>query len=292
MSCAAKQRARRALLVVFLMGLLGACATAKAPVAARQGKEPPEVTVSSSSAPAPAAAMAPEKKPPGGHLVDKGDTLYSIAWRYHLDYKSIASWNAIAPPYVIYPGQRLRLAPKEQKTAALQPGPVATRDPARRPPVAPPVVVPKPSAPVKPAIKPPRVPVPKKAVAGAAGPASIHWRWPARGTLLKSDTPTARKGIDIAGETGQKVVAAAPGEVVYSGSGLLHYGRLIIIKHNETYLSAYAHNQTLMVAEGDKVKGGQQISTMGADSGGRPVLHFEIRRNGEPINPLQQLPQS
>lgn len=291
MGCVAKQRGGRALLVVFLMGMLGACATAKAPVAARQGKEPPEVTVSSSSAPAPApAAMAPEKKPPGGHLVDKGDTLYSIAWRYQLDYKSVASWNAIAPPYVIYPGQRLRLEPEEQKPAALQPGPVATRDPARRRPVAPPVVVPKPSAPVTPAIKPPRVPVPKKAVA-AAGPASIRWRWPAQGTLLKSDSPTARKGIDIAGKAGQKIVAAAPGEVVYSGSGLLHYGRLIIIKHNEAYLSAYAHNQTLMVTEGDKVKGGQQISTMGANSVGTPVLHFEIRKNGKPINPLQQLPQ-
>lgn len=290
MSCAAKQRGRRALLVAFLMGLLGACATAKAPVAARQGKEPPEVTVSSSSAPAP-AAMASEKKPPGGHLVGKGDTLYSIAWRYQLDYKSVASWNAIAPPYVIYPGQRIRLAPEKQKTAALQPGPVATRDPARRPPVAPPAVVPKPSAPVKPAVKPPSGSAPKKA-AGAAAPASIRWRWPARGTLLKSDSPTARKGIDIAGKTGQKIVAAAPGEVVYSGSGLLHYGRLIIIKHNEAYLSAYAHNQTLMVTEGDKVKGGQQISTMGANSGGKPVLHFEIRRNGKPINPLQQLPKS
>lgn len=291
MGCIAKQRARRALLVVFLMGMLGACATAKAPVAARQGKEPPEVTVSSSSAPAAApAAMAPEKKPPGGHLVDKGDTLYSIAWRYQLDYKSVASWNAIAPPYVIYPGQRLRLEPEKQKPAALQPGPVATQDPARRRPVAPPVVVPKPSAPVKPAIKPPRVPVPKKAIA-AAGPASIRWRWPAQGTLLKSDSPTARKGIDIAGKAGQKIVAAAPGEVVYSGSGLLHYGRLIIIKHNEAYLSAYAHNQTLMVTEGDKVKGGQQISTMGANSVGTPVLHFEIRKNGKPINPLQQLPQ-
>lgn len=272
------------------MGLLGACATAKAPVAARQGKEPPEVTVSSSSAPAP-TAMAPEKKPPGGHLVNKGDTLYSIAWRYQLDYKSVASWNAIAPPYVIYPGQRIRLAPEKQKTAALQPGPVATRDPAQRRPVAPPAVVPKPSAPVKPAVKPPNASVPKKA-AGAAAPASIRWRWPARGTLLKSDSPTARKGIDIAGKTGQKIVAAAPGEVVYSGSGLLHYGRLIIIKHNEAYLSAYAHNQTLMVTEGDKVKGGQQISTMGANSGGKPVLHFEIRRNGKPINPLQQLPKS
>ena len=235
--------------------------------------------------------MAPEKKPPGGHLVDKGDTLYSIAWRYQLDYKSVASWNAIAPPYVIYPGQRIRLAPEKQKTAALQPGPVATREPARRRPVAPPVVVPKPSAPVKPAIKPPRVPASKKA-AGATGPGSIRWRWPARGTLLKSDSPTARKGIDIAGKTGQKIVAAAPGEVVYSGSGLLHYGRLIIIKHNEAYLSAYAHNQTLMVTEGDQVKGGQQISTMGANSVGKPVLHFEIRRNGKPINPLQQLPQS
>lgn len=290
MSCATKQRGCRALLVVFLMGLLGACATAKAPVAARQGKEAPEVTVSSSSAPAP-TAMAPEKKPPGGHLVNKGDTLYSIAWRYQLDYKSVASWNAIAPPYVIYPGQRIRLAPEKQKTAALQPGPVATRDPARRRPVAPPAVVPKPSAPVKPAVKPPSAAIPKKA-AGAAGPASIRWRWPARGTLLKSDSPTARKGIDIAGKTGQKIVAAAPGEVVYSGSGLLHYGRLIIIKHNEAYLSAYAHNQTLMVTEGDKVKGGQQISTMGANSGGKPVLHFEIRRNGKPINPLQQLPKS
>jgi lipoprotein NlpD len=107
---------------------------------------------------------------------------------------------------------------------------------------------------------------------------------------MRSDSPTSRKGVDIVGEKGQPVKAAAAGAVVYSGSGLLGYGRLIIVKHSDTFLSAYAYNEQLLVAEGDQVSAGQQIATMGTDNDGRSVLHFEIRKDGKPVNPLDHLP--
>lgn len=195
----------------------------------------------------------------GYHVVQKGDTLYSIAWRYGLDYRDLADWNRIAADYLIYPGQELRLTPP----------PARSRRQQRERPVA--------------------APAPQRA---AATPASvIKWQWPTRGRLLQADTPVSRKGVDIGGSAGQSIVAAAAGSVVYSGSGLLGYGKLIIIKHNDTYLSAYAHNQEIYVKEGDKVVGGQKIATMGIGNSGKPVLHFEIREKGKPVNPLSRLPK-
>ena len=120
----------------------------------------------------------------------------------------------------------------------------------------------------------------------------IDWQWPTSGRVIKSDSPTARKGLEIAGSQGQAVKAAAAGSVVYSGSGLLGYGRLIILKHSDTFLSAYAYNERLLVAEGDQVATGQQIATMGLDNSGQPVLHFEIRKDGRPVNPMEHLPRS
>ena len=119
----------------------------------------------------------------------------------------------------------------------------------------------------------------------------VKWLWPTRGKLVKSNSPTSKKGIDIAGTSGQTIKAAAGGEVVYSGSGLLGYGKLIIIKHNETYLSTYAYNSKLLVKEGDRVIAGQNISEMGQDISGRNILHFEIRQNGKPVNPIKHLPK-
>ena len=121
---------------------------------------------------------------------------------------------------------------------------------------------------------------------------AIDWQWPTSGRVIKSDSPTARKGLEIAGSQGQAVNAAAAGSVVYSGSGLLGYGRLIILKHSDTFLSAYAYNERLLVAEGDQVATGQQIATMGLDNSGQPVLHFEIRKDGRPVNPMEHLPRS
>jgi lipoprotein NlpD len=118
----------------------------------------------------------------------------------------------------------------------------------------------------------------------------IKWRWPAYGNLIRSNTPIAQKGLDISGDEGQDIMAAADGVVVYSGSGLLGYGKLIIIKHDDTYLSAYAHNQMIHVKEGDNVSAGQKIGTMGRGNRGEPLLHFEIRKDGKTVDPIRYLP--
>ena len=260
--------------LLFLLGGISACSTVKAPVTARQGPDKQEVTVSSSGAP----RQGGKSSNGAQHTVTRGDTLYSIAWRYGHDYKTLAAWNRIKSPFTIYPGQVIRLIPS-RKSRPLQPPPVGkkqTRKPDR------PVAATAEAPPAKQAATP-------KPATTAAG---IRWQWPARGKLLKSSTPTAKKGISIGGRTGQKIVAAATGKVVYSGSGLRGYGNLVIIKHNDTYLSAYAHNRELIVKEGETVKAGQQISTMGVDGKGAAVLHFEIRKNGKPVDPLRQLPRT
>ena len=252
-------------LLLLLSGCICACTTANAPVSSRKEKEQVAVAVSSAS-----ARTAGTRN---SHTVSKGDTLFSIAWRYGYDYKAVAAWNRIKPPFVIYPGQVINLKPAEQRRAT-QPPPVTQKQ--DRPPE-------------KPRAKQQTTAKPKAAATTAVS--GIRWRWPARGKLLDPSSPTAQKGISISGRTGQKIVAAATGEVVYSGSGLRGYGKLIIIKHNDTYLSAYAYNRELIVREGEMVTAGQQISTMGLDGKGAPVLHFEIRKNGKPVDPLRQLPR-
>lgn len=215
----------------------------------------------------PGSTRAPEVV----HIVRKGDTLYSIAWDAGLDYRALARWNDISPPYVIKPGQRLRLRPRPgQRRAATAPA-ASTETAARR----------------EPAPDPAPDPAPEPLTRNTA-PA---WIWPANGPILRRFSPdSANPGIDIGGESGQAVKSAADGRVVYSGDGLRGYGRLIIVKHNETFLSAYAHNKKLLVAEGDPVKGGQSIAEMGATDTDRVKLHFEIREQGNAVDPLRYLP--
>ena len=267
--------------------MLQACAgTGVAPVANRGEVKETAATATqrsdnSKSKPAPNSIKNDKS---GYHIVTKGDTLYSIAWRYNFDYKDIASWNKVNPPYTIFPGQFIRLKPILKKKGAplkLKPAPVANKTPPAATPKKPVKSIQNKSGGVakKPQLKPA---LPK-------GP--VNWSWPTTGKLVKSNSPTSKKGIDISGTTGQTVKAAAGGEVVYSGSGLLGYGKLIIIKHNETYLSAYAYNSKLLVKEGDRVVAGQHISKMGQDHTGRTVLHFEIRQNGTPVNPTKHLPK-
>ena len=237
-----------------------------------------------------------ESARPASYTVKRGDTLYSIAWNYGLDYRHVAAWNTIRSPYTIYPGQQIKLQPVQQtqvaqkqvapqkKAQPLTPGPVT-----RKPEPVPETTEIKPAPPVQKqeTIKaPPPKPEPLPNVAGP-----VKWYWPTQGKIVKTDTPISKNGIDITGTEGQNIHAAAPGEVVYSGSGLLGYGRLIIIKHNDTYLSAYAHNKELLVNEGERVTAGQKIALMGKTSNGRTLLHFEIRKNGQPVNPLSYLPK-
>ena len=206
---------------------------------------------------------------PDTYTVKSGDTLFAIAWRYDLDPRDLAGWNHLGSGDLIYPGQTIRLSPPagwkpgsaagsgRAGTARGSSGTVAGAAP--RP------IVPPPSA----------------------------WRWPTEGTLVArfGQSALGGNGIDISGQAGQPVIAAAGGEVVYSGSGLIGYGKLIIVKHNETYLSAYGHNRELRVTEGERVSAGQTIALMGEGPGRKPVLHFEIRQNGKPVDPLRYLPR-
>jgi len=221
------------------------------------------------------------------HIVVSGDTLYSISWNYNLDYKAVARWNAIKVPYVIYPGQSLRLIAHTRKEEAKKKAVVKKTVPPDKKDKGKKTVVKKPET-VKKGTKrgEPEKMEPVKSAR------KINWQWPTTGKLVKSSSPISKKGLDIAGKKGQLIKASASGNVVYSGSGLLGYGRLIIIKHNETYLSAYAHNSVLMVKEGDSVSSGQQIARMGQDGNGQVLLHFEIRKNGNPVDPATYLPKN
>ena len=218
--------------------------------------------------------------------VQRGETLYHIAIEHGISVLDLAMWNDVPPPYMIYPGQRLRLSPADHIPRR---GPVTTAHP---PHVAPPrlpsaAIVTTPSAPVS--IAHPYAPP----VSSPPTSSPFAWTWPADGNLASryvAGEPT-RQGIDIAGQAGQPIRAAADGVVVYSGSGLVGYGELVIVKHNDAWLSAYGHNRARMVNEGQVVKAGQQIAEMGHSGAASDMLHFEIRYNGKPLDPLSYLPK-
>lgn len=222
---------------------------------------------------------------PKTHKVRPGDTLYSIAWQYGVDDAQIASWNSIRPPYTIIVGQTLYLYPRSASTRASavphsKPSISASSNSIKKQTT---VTAKKtlPKSASRPAINP----------LESTGP--VRWQWPAQGKLLRSYQANSpgKKGIDIAGVAGHAVRAAAPGRVVYAGSGLVGYGRLIIIKHNKNFLSAYGHNQKLFAQEGAQVHAGQVIAEMGNSGTNRVQLHFEIRKDGKPVDPLQYLPR-
>ena len=196
---------------------------------------------------------------PEYHTVRSGETLYSIAWQYNTDYRTLARWNGLGSGELIHPGQKIRLTGPDTGSSSRTSATAKSNTSS--------------------------VPVP------APVPVS-GWQWPTRGPVLLrfGQSPKTESGIQIGGRMGQPVVAAAGGEVVYAGSALIGYGQLVIIKHNATYLSAYAHNSDLLVGEGQQLKGGQQIAKMGKSPSQETVLHFEIRRNGQPVDPLRYLP--
>ena len=230
------------------------------------------------------------------YVVARGDTLYGIAFRHGLDYRDVAALNRIGAPYTIYPGQRLRLRASGGAARPAPPPTVATT-PRTTTPVRPRTpVTPRPgTSPAVPTTTPmippplPSTPAPSNAAVTPTG-----WRWPTQGTVIGrfAAGDPKRQGVDIAGTAGQAVVAAADGTVVYSGAGLVGYGELIIIKHSDEWLSAYAHNRRRLVAEGTAVKGGQPIAELGRTGTSRDMLHFEVRRNGKPVDPLGVLPRN
>jgi lipoprotein NlpD len=248
---------------------------------------------------------APTRQPvtTGQYVVKRGDTLFSIAFRYGWDWKALAARNSIPEPYTIHVGQAIRFDGRSSSSA---PTSVAAT----------PLVVPQtatgnsssPSGSIKttvitrpvdatsgnaaaPATAPVTTPVNTPVVAGARS--ASGWAWPTNGVLIGkfSSNGSLNKGIDIAGDLGQPVLAASDGSVVYAGSGLRGYGELVIIKHSDTYVSAYGHNRRLLVREGQQVKAGQTIAEMGSTGTDRVKLHFEIRRQGKPVDPLEFLPR-
>ncbi|HEX7045101.1 MAG TPA: peptidoglycan DD-metalloendopeptidase family protein [Burkholderiales bacterium] len=209
--------------------------------------------------PGSARAKAASPPPPDHRVVARGDTLYAIAQDVGVSYRDLAAWNGLEPPYVIHPGQRLRVAPPEAARGSAGGAPRAVR----------------------------KVRVDDMPATGA-----IAWQWPTEGRVIARFAPgNGAKGIDIAGTAGQDVRAAAAGKVVYQGSGLRGYGQLIIIKHNADYLSAYAHCGAIYVQEGSVIRAGQKIAAMGSSGTDRVKLHFEIRRRGVPVDPLDFLPK-
>lgn len=266
------KRAKGVLTIVWVTLLLAGCAgsSGTVPIDERgRGGRVPQVTS-------------------GTHSVSRGETLYQIAFRYGWDWKALAAHNGLREPYTIYPGQRLNLSVRNARTPRYSASASAVRPAPRRAAAAQPAPAPR-SAPKMAATATPAKPTPAPATAGSVK----GWQWPAQGPLIARFQTNAslNKGIDIAGKLGEPVKAAANGTVVYAGRGLIGYGDMIIIKHDETHLSAYGHNSRLLVKEGDKVKGGQHIADMGSSGTDRVKLHFEIRRRGQPVDPLGYLPK-
>ncbi len=246
---------------------------------------------SSSSAAAPAVKPLPGAEnagKPGYYTVKPGDTLIRIGLEHGQTWKDIARWNGLDNANLIEVGQVLRVVPPTTAVASAESG-VVTR-PVASSPLAP---LPAASA-AKPAASSAQAAAPAAAAASshvaAGGEDDMPFIWPSSGPLLAGFDEARNKGYDIGGKAGDPVLAAADGRVVYAGAGLRGYGNLIILKHNNTYLTAYAHNQTLLVKEDQNVRRGQKIAEMGSTDADRVKLHFEIRRQGKPVDPQRYLP--
>ena len=232
------------------------------------------------------------------YVVEPGDTLYAVAFRLGMDYRTLASLNNIDPPYLIRVGQSLRTAPD----VALGSAPAASKaNPSEASAMhrvsettaenaagnatatAKSAATKSEAGPPSHTLSPAHTPMPNAPL--------DRWFWPAEGTVSRAYSAERHKGIDLVGERGSPVMATAAGAVVYAGTGVTGYGALLIVKHNDTYLSAYGHNDALLAAEGQHVDAGQVIARMGSTSSDSVKLHFEIRRNGLPVNPTSLLPK-
>ena len=222
---------------------------------------------------------------PGFYTVKPGDTLIRIGLDSGQNWRDLSRWNNIDNPNQIEVGQVLRTTPPPGNAAVVA-RPVASQAPVSTSLPAQGASAPKPAASAAPSASADAPPPPPP----SAGEDDVAWIWPAQGAQLAGFDEVKNKGIDIAGRAGDPVLASADGRVVYSGAGLRGYGNLIILKHNNTYLTAYAHNQTLLVKEDQAVRKGQKIAEMGSSDADRVKLHFEIRRQGKPVDPLKYLP--
>ena len=280
--------------VLCTLALLAGCAQAPhrpAPVEERRpatGTRAPGSPTASAPAPVPGADNAGK---PGYYTVRSGDTLIKIGLDQGQNWRDLVRWNNLDNPNVIETGQVLRVTPPAQDGVVVRP---ITRNNATLP--APASANPPPataqSMPAQPAAQPASAPA--ATAAGTPAPDATddnpNFMWPSGGPVLASFDDPKNKGIDLGGKAGDPVLAAADGRVVYAGAGLRGYGNLVIIKHNNVFLTAYAHNQTLLVKEDQAVKRGQKIAEMGSTDADQVKLHFEIRRQGKPVDPARYLP--
>lgn len=282
--------------------ILAGCAssTRRAPVEdqGRPAGGSSSASVSAPKAPPPGAENAGK---PGYYTVKPGDTLIRIALESGQNWRDIANWNNLENPNLIEVGQVVRVAPpasepatgvvvKPLGTPRVESRPTAPTDP-RTPPTARPATAASGSAAASAGVTPaPVTPTAPAASSEAREGEEPNWGWPAAGPVLANFEEGRNKGLTIGGKAGDPVVAAADGRVVYAGSGLRGYGNLVIVKHSADFLTAYAHNQTLLVKEDQVVKRGQKIAEMGSTDAERVQLHFEIRKKGKPLDPARQLP--
>ncbi len=315
-----------ALLLGAALAALGGCASEPVQAPVSDIRPPPAPRPAAEAAPPPPPPAAAASVPAGHYMIKRGDTLYSIALEHGADYRDVARWNQLDDPTKIAVGQVLRVTPpageptvqvgaargqaplqaraldgagtaqlgqgdgstkvapkalrlpySEENLALLSKGDAAAVGPAPRP-VA---VAPAPAA---------AKPEPPKAAAVERDPESLDFIWPARGGLLAKFAEPSSKGVDIGGKPGDPVVAAAAGQVLYTGTGIRGFGKLIVIRHENGFSSVYAHNREILVKEGQTVSRGQRIAEMGDSDADRPKLHFEIRKSGKPVDPLRYLP--
>ena len=317
-------RCGRAVLAATLMALGGCASVQQAPVDDRRPMATPKPPPAIAAVPAAAASAAPA----GLYTIKRGDTLYSIALEHGADYRDVAQWNKLDDPTKISVGQVIRVAPPEGQPAVQvgaaradgaivsrplegaalgQPGgrgdgstkmaPKALRLPYSEDNLALLSKGAPAAASASAAIKPvsvapsaPAKPEPSKPAAAPRDPEGIEFIWPARGSVLAGFAEPSSKGVDIGGKAGDPVVAAAPGQVLYTGTGIRGFGKLIVIRHDSGFSSVYAHNRAILVKEGQTVARGQRIAELGDSDADRPKLHFEIRKSGKPVDPMHYLP--
>jgi len=259
---------RAAVLLVFLVG----CSTTQRPAPVVDRKQP-------ARAPAPASKPAPARMAEGTYVVKKGDTLYSIALENGADYRDVALWNRLDDPTKINVGQVLRVVPPEERVQVGR-AKLPERGEAR------PLELPPPQGQGR--TPPPaaeKAPPPPPATSQAA-----EFIWPARGKVIAGFAEPRRKGIDIDAKLGDPVVAAAAGRVTYTGTGIPGLGKLVVIKHDNGFITVYAHNKDILVKEQQAVKRGQKIAEVGSTDADRPKLHFQIRKGSAAVDPMRYLP--
>ncbi len=315
----------RALLLGAALVALAGCASESVQAPVSDIRPPPPAARPVPEALPPPAAVA--SVPPGHYMIKRGDTLYSIALEHGADYRDVARWNQLDDPTKISVGQVLRVTPPEGEPPVMV-GAARGRAPLQARPldgtataaqqgqgdgstkVAPKALrlpyseenlallskgdaaaVAAASKPVALAPSPaPAKPEPPKVAAVDRDPEALDFIWPARGGLLAKFSEPNSKGVDIGGKPGDPVVAAAAGQVLYTGTGIRGFGKLIVIRHDNGFSSVYAHNREILVKEGQTVARGQRIAEMGDSDADRPKLHFEIRKSGKPVDPLRYLP--